>query len=138
MEHLRSTGLLVLAVDLKEETATESGIIIPEHDRASIPLRAEVIAVPFKLMQSGLLPGDIVLYTAQTREKICIQFQSRLEHPTVTAIPPECIVAYIPADKETRKKAVEHMKSIYSDELLEVLQGMGTVEDVKVMNNWNM
>lgn len=137
MENLQSAGMLLIGIELKEETITQSGIVIPEHQRSSIPLRAVVLSSPIKLLQQGILPGDTILFTAETREKVCIEFQPRLEHPKLLAIPHECIVASIPAEEERRTKAMVSLKKQYSKELLEFLNYFGAVQDNQVKNIWS-
>ena len=128
--------MLTIAKQLEEKKVTKGGLIMPDVERTSIPLRAQVIAAPMKLIKEGMLPGDVILFTA-TREKISIEFQPSMDHnESLLAIPTECIVTFIPARAEVRKKAIEHLQGQYDEELLKLLNRIGDVENVSVKNEW--
>lgn len=135
--YYRSCGMLTIAQEIKREQRTKSGIIVPQDKSDSIPLRAEALAVPLKLMKEGILPGDTLLFTCATREKLTIEFQPELENPRkLLAIPTECILTFIPASDDVRAAAIEKLKAQYQNELLELFAALGSVENVSVKNEW--
>jgi len=136
-EQYRALNSLVIAAPIDKDEISAAGIVLADGNRETVPYRALVLACPTQLLRDGLLPGDTVLYAAQTRSTLTIKFKPTIQAKELVAIPPACIVTYVAASVETRKQAIKDLAELYETELLSLLKGLGNLEIKEIQNIWN-